>query len=97
MKLLALEIDKPEVPDSAFTPELLRKEAAKAWELYQAGTLREMYFRADRDAAVLVLESANLDEAQAVISSLPLVQQKLIEFEIIPLVPYPGFRRLFAK
>jgi hypothetical protein len=29
--------------------------------------------------------------------TLPLVQANLIEFEIIPLKPYPGFERLFNK
>ena len=26
----------------------------------------------------------------------PLVEQGLIDFEVIPLAPYPGFSRLFA-
>jgi len=29
--------------------------------------------------------------------TLPLVQANLIEFEIIPLKPYPGFKRIFDK
>ncbi len=33
--------------------------------------------------------------AQAVLETLPLVREKLIEFELIPLKPYPGFARLF--
>ena len=97
MKLLALEIDVPDVPESAFTEDILRQEAARVWELYQAGTVREMYFRSDRVAAVLTLECADLNEAQTVMSSLPLVQGNLIRFEIIPLVAYPGFERLFIK
>jgi hypothetical protein len=31
-----------------------------------------------------------------VLGMLPLVQQGLITFEVIPLVPYPGFSRLFV-
>jgi hypothetical protein len=45
---------------------------------------------------VLVLECASLEEAHQALASLPLVQEGLIAFEIIPLVPYPGFKRLFA-
>ena len=97
MKLLALEIDVPDVSDSAFTEDILRQEAGRVWELYQAGTVREIYFRSDREAAILILECADIDEAQAAISSLPLVQLNLIRFEIIPLVAYPGFERLFIK
>jgi muconolactone delta-isomerase len=96
MKLLAMEIDVPDIPESAFTDDLLRQEAARVWKLYQSGAVREMYFRADRDAAILVLECANLEEAEALISSLPLVQRNLIKFEIVPLAPYPGFERLFV-
>lgn len=97
MKILALEHETPGVQTSAFTAELTRAEAARVWELYQAGVLRELYFRADRSAAVLVLECHDLDEAAAVLATLPLVQVGLIQFEIIPLVAYPGFGRLFAS
>jgi len=44
----------------------------------------------------LVLECADVDEANAVLSTLPLVKAGLITFELIPLGPYPGFARLFA-
>ena len=97
MKLLALGSDTPNVPDSAFTEELLRDEAAAAWKLYQAGMIREMYFRTDREDAVLVLECASLQEAEEALGSLPLAQRSLIRFEIIPLRAYPGFERLFGK
>ncbi len=97
MKLLALEKDVPGIPDSAFTEEILKQEAVRAWELQQDGVLRELYFRADRQAAVLVLECASVDEAQEILSTLPLIKNGLIDFEIIPLTAYPGFARLFDK
>ncbi|MCU0411091.1 MAG: superoxide dismutase, partial [Bacteroidetes bacterium] len=64
MKILALETDIPDVPDNAFTEELLKEEAARAWELHQVGIVRELYFRADRPSAVLVLECRSVDEAR---------------------------------
>ncbi|RJP81748.1 MAG: superoxide dismutase [Candidatus Zixiibacteriota bacterium] len=94
MQFLALERDLP-AEDADFAPHA-KPEAARVWELYQAGIVREMYFRADRSAAVLVLECADIVEARAALASLPMVQAGLIEFEIIPLAPYPGFARLFA-
>jgi hypothetical protein len=96
MKILALEHDPPDVHDDQFTPELLRAEAQRAWELHQAGVIRELYFRTDRDEAVLVLECANVDEARSVLGTLPLVREKLIGFDLMPLKAYPGFARLFA-
>ncbi|MBN1201849.1 MAG: superoxide dismutase [Anaerolineae bacterium] len=96
MKILALEQDMPGVTAADFTSELNRAEAYRVWELLQADVLREIYFRRDRTSAVLVLECASVEEAQAVLASLPLVRVGLITFEIIPLAPYPGLSRLFT-
>lgn len=50
----------------------------------------------DRRAAVLVLECGGVDEALEVLATLPLVKEKLIDFEVIPLTAYPDFARLFG-
>ncbi len=94
MKFLALEHETPAVPAGGFQPHL-KAEAARAWELYQAGIIREMYFRPDQHTAVLVLECADVAEAQRALNSLPLVSAGLITFEVVPLVAYSGFARLF--
>ena len=95
MKILAIERELPGATAEAFQ-RLGREEAAHAWELYQAGVLRELYFRQDRPSAVLILECAELDEAAAVLRTLPMVQAGLITFDLIPLAAYPGFARLFG-
>lgn len=95
MKILALEQDVPGVKDEQFQPHL-KAEAARVWELYQAGLLREIYFRQDRTNAVLVLECADANEARRTLETLPLVRLGLIDFEVIALIPYPGFSRLFV-
>jgi len=95
MKILAIEADLPDVDTVAMLP-LLKAEATRVWDLVQAGVVREIYFRADRPSAVLILECANVEEAEHVLATLPLVQARLIAFDIIPLAPYPGFARLFA-
>jgi len=95
MKILALEQDVPGVREEQFQPHL-KAEAARVWELYQAGVLREIYFRQDRTQAVLVLECADVQEARCVLETLPLVRAGLIDFEVIALIPYPGFSRIFA-
>jgi muconolactone delta-isomerase len=96
VKILALEQPVPGSKPAAFTEALLREEATRAWDLYQAGVIREMHFRADRHEAVLTLECADILAARAALESLPLVRAGLIDFELVPLVPYPGFARLFA-
>ena len=96
MKILALEKETPGLTAADFAPHL-DAEAARAWALHQAGVIRELYFRADADAAVLILECDGLAEAEAALATLPLVQHGLISFDLIPLRAYPGFARLFAS
>ncbi len=96
MKILAIERELSGATPEAFQ-RLGRQEAAKAWELYQAGVLRELYFRQDRPGAVLVLECTGLAAAEAALATLPMVQAGLIAFDLIPLAPYPGFARLFGE
>jgi hypothetical protein len=95
MKILAMEKELPGATAEAFRLHL-KAEAARVWELVQADVIRELYFRQDRSEAVLVLECATVEEAKAALDTLPLVREGLITFEMIPLVPYPGFSRLFA-
>ena len=97
MKILAIEKEVLGIADNRFTPPLLKEEAMRAWELHHMGIIRELYFRQDRDEAVLILECKDVEEAQSVLATLPLVQSGLIVFEIIPLIPYDGFARLFSN
>jgi len=97
MKVLALEREVPGVTDDRFTEGILEAEARKAWGLYQSGVLRELYFSADKHEAVLVLESASVEDARSQLAELPLVRAGLIDFQLIPLRPYPGFERLFGR
>jgi muconolactone delta-isomerase len=94
MKILALEHEHLSATAEGFQ-QYAKAEARRVWDLHQDGMIREMYFRADRDEAVLVLECASVTEAQEILSTLPFVQNKLIAFEVIPLKAYPGFERLF--
>ncbi|MGD0120966.1 MAG: muconolactone Delta-isomerase family protein [Candidatus Limnocylindrales bacterium] len=97
MRILAIERPVPGVADEQFTPEITVAEASRAWDLHQAGLIRELYFHANESMAVLVLECSDLAEADAVLASLPMVSAGLIEFEVLPLRAYPGFARLFGS
>lgn len=96
MRILALEREQGAATIDDFQ-RLARAEAARAWELYQAGVIRELYFRQDRSEAVLLMECADAAEAAAYLNTLPFVEAGLITFEVIPLVPYSGFARLFVS
>ncbi len=95
MKILAMEKELPGATAGDFRRHL-KAEAARVWELYQAGIFRELYFRQDRSEAVLILECESVQEAQKVLGRLPLVREGLIAFDLVPLIPYPGFARLFT-
>jgi hypothetical protein len=97
MKILAVEKKVLDVKDEYFTAALKLSEAAKVWQLYQEGILRELYFRQDWPGAVLVLECSEVSDAEKILGELPLVEAGLIAFDLIPLIPYPGFSRLFAE
>jgi muconolactone delta-isomerase len=94
MKILALEHELPGGTTKKFQQHA-RAEAFRAWELHQQGIIRELYFRADRNEAVLVLECEDVESARRILATLPLVEHGLITFELIPLKAYPGFARLF--
>jgi hypothetical protein len=93
MKILAIEKEVSGVLDTDYQPHL-EAEARKAWELHQEGLIRELYFTEDH-CSVLILDAQDLSHAREIIEQLPLVQQKLIDFELHILNAYPGFQRLF--
>jgi hypothetical protein len=94
MKILAIERDVEGAAIAAFAPHL-RAEALAVWRLHQAGVIRELYFRQDATSAVPVLECESVADAERVLVALPLMARGLIRFELLPLVAYPGFERLF--
>ncbi len=96
MKVLAIEKEVPGASPNDYQPHL-RAEAQRAWELYQLGIFREMYFDRDTHCIVIVMECDSVDEAKEHLDTLPLVRAGLIRFEVMGLEPYSGFSRLFAN
>lgn len=90
MQLLAIEEDAEGVTDNDFGP-YLKAEAKRAWELYQSGIFREMYFTRDDSIAVIMMECASVEKAKKALDTLPLAKARLISFELMPLLPCPGF------
>ena len=94
MKILAFEKQVKKTNPAEYQP-FLADETAKVYELYLSDMIREFYFHETDHTAVLMLECSDVNEAQKILDSLPLVEAGLITFELIPLVPYSGFSRLF--
>jgi muconolactone delta-isomerase len=79
-------------PPEAFTPELARRETARVRELYAAGTLRQVWKRADMPGASILWEASSEREVRDALSSLPIFQAGMLEIvALVPLEPYPGF------
>ena len=94
MKIIALEREREGAATEQYQA-LAAGEARKVWELRQTEFIREAHFRRNRNSAVLILEADSEQAAAEQLNELPFVRASLIEFELIPLRPYPGFERLF--
>ena len=94
MQYLAIEQDIPGADPETMRSNL-QAEARAAWDLKVDGVLREIWFTPDH-RAVLMLECAGEEEVRKALAHLPLYREGLIGFEVIPLLPYDGFSRIFA-
>lgn len=94
MKLLA--VGRPqEGADGGEIARYAREEMSALWQLYRDERVREMY-SPGRPGAVLVLEAASPQDAEAALADLPLAAAGLIIFEVIELHPFTALEVLFA-
>jgi len=72
------------------------EQARSVWESYEIDQVREFYLRADHQpGVVLVMECDDMTEAEELVAALPMAKANLLDFELIPLRPFMGFRYLF--
>lgn len=95
MKILAIEKDLGNIDWSIHT-DVLKSEAEFVYKLYLEGIIREIYFN-DCKNAVIIIECDSIELAKTILNSFPLVKNGLISFEIAPLNPYSGLRRLMNQ
>ena len=90
--IAAVRRDLEKFSASDFTPELLEEEAERARRLYADGIFRQMWGRADNPGAVILIEAGSIEEAQAVLASLPLAVREMLTLDLLVAVtPYRGF------
>jgi hypothetical protein len=81
MKVLAISSNvgdpTPHLPDE------LRRIA----ELQAVGVIEQLYLKADRSGAVIMLETESAEEAERQLATLPLVQRGVTSFDVTELVP----------
>lgn len=95
MKFLAIEKDFPKTKWEN-SEQILKNEAQRVYQLYLSGHLREIYFN-ELHNAILVLECESKQSALEILNTLPLVQHKIIFFELMELNPYTGYQRLINE
>ena len=94
MKFLALSRRVPGVGNDQVAAQGA-VEALQAFRLMRAGTFEQMYFSPEWKGAVLVLQATSREEAEAALATLPMVRDRLIEFDLYRLDPYDHYQRLF--
>ncbi|MBV9034862.1 MAG: hypothetical protein JO182_10255 [Acidobacteriaceae bacterium] len=66
---------------------VMPQEVRDTVRLYLAGKLDQWFVRRDQNGVVFLLNVSSVDEARALLEKLPLGQEKLMEFDFIPLGP----------
>jgi hypothetical protein len=81
MKVLAISSNAgdptPHIPD----------EMRRIAELQAVGVIEQLYLKADRSGAVIMLETESAEEAERQLATLPLVQRGVTSFDVTELVP----------
>lgn len=96
MKILAV-IDVVPGTDMAALRAGLPGELKETWNLFSSGVLREAYATASPTRVVFVLETQNLEEADAHLRKFPLVASGGLRFELVELHPFINWSMLFAR
>ncbi|OGO59316.1 MAG: hypothetical protein A2029_05040 [Chloroflexi bacterium RBG_19FT_COMBO_47_9] len=94
MKVLAIE---KEITQEFGNQAWMAEEARRVYELYKEDKIREIYFQKQNHTAVIIFEVKDITEARNLINSLPLVKNKLIDFDLVELIPYNGLDRIIEK
>lgn len=93
MQILA--IDKIQ---EGVTPAMMQlhlpQELAATIKLYLQEKIRTFYFRKDRVGVVFIMECENIEEAKDTLATLPMVQEGLLDFDLIPIGPLMPLGRL---
>jgi len=93
--VLVIETAKPGVTAQqimAIIPEEIRATV----KLYLDGKIQQWYSRGDGKAALFMVNAKTEDEARAIMESLPLSKEELIDHEYIPVGPLMALRALMG-
>jgi hypothetical protein len=89
-----------ETPKQGVTPQeimaVIPKEIRATVQLYLDGKIRQWYSRGDGKGVVFLVDAKTEDEARAIMETLPLAKEHLIDHQYIPVGPLMPLRALMA-
>jgi hypothetical protein len=66
-------------------------------KLYLEGTIRQWYSKGDGKGVILLIDAKTVDEAHAVVDTMPLSKQNLVDHEYIPVGPLVPLAALISR
>jgi len=91
---LVITHDKPNV--NWKEQELILKQEAKVlWNLQKKGVIRSIWFTKNTREAILIIEAEDTIRTKEIVDTFPLVEEGLISYDIVELIAYDGYERLF--
>ena len=89
-----------ETPKQGVTPQqimaVIPKEIRATVQLYLDGKIRQWYSRGDGKGVVFLVDAKTEDEARAIMETLPLAKERLLDDEYIAVGPLMPLRALMA-
>jgi hypothetical protein len=87
-----------ETPRQGVTPQqvmaVIPEEIKATVKLYLDGKIRQWYSRGDGKGVVFVIDAKTEDEARAIVETLPLAKEHLMDHQYIPVGPLMPLRAL---
>ena len=76
---------------------VIPSEIRETVKLYLDGKIRQWYSRGDGKGVIFLVEAKTEDEARAIMETLPLAKQQLMDHQYIPVGPLMPLRALMAQ
>ena len=94
-EVLVIQTAKQGVTFQQFMP-VIPAEIRATVKLYLDGKIRQWYSRGDGKGVVFLVEAQTEDEARAIMETLPLAKEQLMDYEYVPVGPLMPLRVLMG-
>jgi len=94
-EVMVILTPKPGVTRQQITA-IMPSEIRETVKLYLDGKIREWYSRGDGEGVIFLIDTKTQDEARAVMETLPLSKERLVDHEYIPVGPLMPLKGLMG-